>query len=90
MMIRQSNSSEKHNADKAVFQQCPNCWGHQTYGGDFFHKVNTKNVDTNNLEEKRGWILAYTGKYLTGTKLQPRTSGFVCVTCHKVNEKRKG
>lgn len=37
----------------------PNNWGRQDYDGRKFDVIIKPQIDTNNLSEKRGWIIAY-------------------------------
>lgn len=66
---------------------CPNCWGRQEYGGSFFKRSKAKGIDGNNLVKKKGWIQAYTEKYLTGIVLQEIDSKLKCAACHTVYER---
>ncbi|GLR18990.1 hypothetical protein [Portibacter lacus] len=61
---------------------CPNCWGHQEYGGDFFEAMRVEEIDLLNIEEKKGWIQAYAEKNLLGIQLQKKDQGLVCSTCN--------
>lgn len=60
---------------------CPNCWGRQEYSGDFFQAIKNEGITTNNLSSKKGWILAYAEKYLTGIRLKQQGTDYVCTTC---------
>ena len=61
---------------------CPNCWGRQEYGGNFYKSVKAEGIDTNNLEKKKGWIQAYAEKHLSGINLRQEDSVLVCNNCH--------
>lgn len=60
---------------------CPNCWGRQEYGGDFFEAMKLENITTKNIEERKGWIQAYSERYLLGIQLQAREENLVCPRC---------
>ncbi|MCB0641082.1 MAG: hypothetical protein KDC44_05555 [Phaeodactylibacter sp.] len=61
---------------------CPNCWGRQSYGGKFYEALEKERVDLNNIEEKKGWILAYAAEHFVGIDLLEEGNGeLVCNTC---------
>lgn len=60
---------------------CPNCWGRQEYSGKLYDAVKVEEINTNNLEAKKGWIQAYAEKYLTGIQLKSKNEQFVCNSC---------
>jgi len=60
---------------------CPNCWGKQEYGGQFFEAIKNENVDINAVNEKKGWILDYAEKHLFSIRLQPKDDMLVCQVC---------
>ena len=66
---------------------CPNCWGRQEYGGEFYKAVKVERINTNKIESKRGWIQAYVGKHLTGIQLEDKDSKQVCKSCQTAYEK---
>ncbi|MFY0654793.1 MAG: hypothetical protein JXQ96_22365 [Cyclobacteriaceae bacterium] len=68
---------------------CPNCWGRQEYGGQFFESIKTEGINTNNIEEKKGWIQAYAEKHLTGIQLNVNDAQLVCNNCHVNYENNK-
>lgn len=61
---------------------CPNCWGRQEYGGEFYKAVKKQTIDTNNIELQKGWIQALAGKYLYGIELQEKGREWECGTCN--------
>lgn len=61
---------------------CPNCWGRQEYGGKLYDAVKREHIDTNNLEQKKGWIQAYAEKNLSGIQLYEKDARLVCDSCH--------
>lgn len=60
---------------------CPNCWGRQEYGGEFYNAVRKKEIDLNNIEEHKGWIQALAGQYLYGIDLQKKGTEWECKQC---------
>ena len=68
-------------AKEAPEGTCPNCWGRQEYGGNFFDTVHQEQIDLNNIDSKKGWINAYAAKHFEGIELQTAGDGFVCPSC---------
>jgi hypothetical protein len=61
---------------------CPNCWGKQEYGGNFYEAVEKENIDLNNVKARKGWIQAYAAEHLEGIKLKATTPGnYECQIC---------
>ncbi len=60
---------------------CPNCRGRQEYSGQFFKSVKVEGIDTNNIDEKKGWIQAYAEKNLSGIQLRHEDANLVCNNC---------
>ncbi len=60
---------------------CPNCWGRQEYGGNFYDEVVKKN--TNALEDKydTGWVEHYATTHLKGVELVEKDDAYNCPTC---------
>ena len=65
---------------------CPNCWGRQEYAGAFYEAVKTENLDTNNIDQKTGWVQAYAEKHLIGIQLRERDGQLVCNSCNVLYE----
>ncbi|MFT5184571.1 MAG: hypothetical protein ACI84C_001703 [Flavobacteriales bacterium] len=61
---------------------CPNCWGRQEYEGEFFKAMKTEHIDTNNIDEKKGWIQGYAEKHLTGIQLKDKNGKPECSVCY--------
>ncbi|TNE56382.1 MAG: hypothetical protein EP344_12660 [Bacteroidetes bacterium] len=47
----------------------PNSWGRQQYGGRFLN-LEQENIDLNNIDRKKGWILGYATRYFEGLKIR--------------------
>ena len=60
---------------------CPNCWGRQEYGGEFYKAVKKENIDLNNIEAHKGWIQALASKYAYGIELKKKGDEYVCEQC---------
>ncbi len=60
---------------------CPNCWGKQEYGGQFYEAVKNENIDINNVNEKKGWIQTYADQHLGAIQLQAQDDKMVCQKC---------
>jgi len=60
---------------------CPNCWGRQEYEGQFFDALENENVDANNINDKKGWILDYAEKNLSGIQLKHENEQLICSKC---------
>ncbi|MGB0929974.1 MAG: hypothetical protein ACPGVB_04315 [Chitinophagales bacterium] len=65
---------------------CPNCWGRQEYGEEFFKAIKNEQIDLNNVTEKKGWIQAYAVEHLEGIKLKKTEGVLECSAC-KLNYK---
>lgn len=68
---------EKHTPEN----YCPNCWGKQEYGGEFYDAVKNEGIDVNNMDQHKGWIQEYAEKNLVGIKLKKNPEGYVCPNC---------
>lgn len=60
---------------------CPNCWGRQEYGGEFYEAIYKEDINLNNVEEKKGWIQAYALENLEGIKLDTSANPMTCPSC---------
>ena len=68
---------------------CPNCWGRQEFGGQFYDSVKVEGIDTNNIDSKKGWVLAYAEVHLTGIRLREDDAQLVCNNCKMRYEKNQ-
>ncbi|WP_306643995.1 hypothetical protein [Sanyastnella coralliicola] len=71
--------SGKLNSNPAT--HCPNCWGHQEYAGDFRSALLKEKIDTNNADEKLGWIQGYAATHLEGIRLKETNDVLSCSKC---------
>lgn len=62
---------------------CPNCWGREEYGGQFYNRVRQENLDINSRDSSAGWINAYANKHLMGIALKRKGNGneLICEHC---------
>ena len=76
--LKKSPSQPKEETPKGL---CPNCWGREEYGGQFFEAVKNHNVDINSKDPSIGWVQDYANKYLTGIELKAKDDQLVCQNC---------
>lgn len=67
------------NKQKSPEGFCPNCWGRQEYGGNFYKALKSESFI--NLEHKKGWIISYVENNLKGIYLKPKEDKLVCNVC---------
>ena len=60
---------------------CPNCWGRDEYGGQFYEAVKNENFDVNSKNSKVGWVQDYANKHLSGIELKHEGEHLVCQKC---------
>ncbi len=60
---------------------CPNCWGNQEYGGQFYEAIKNHGLDVNSKDPEIGWIQDYAEKHLSGIKLEDHGDEYVCTSC---------
>ena len=62
---------------------CPNCWGREEYGGQFYERIKQENLDVNSKDSNVGWINAYANKHLLGITLKRAGNGeeLICGKC---------
>lgn len=61
---------------------CPNCWGRQEYGGEFFEAVYKEKIDSNSQGNKKSWLRKYASEKLEGIKLEEKDGVLVCKGCN--------
>ena len=67
---------------------CPNCWGRQEYGGNFYEAVKNHGLDVNTKYPEVGWIKDYAETHLKGIKLEQKDDSIGCPSC-KISYKLK-
>ena len=60
---------------------CPNCWGRQEYGGDFYDAVKNHGLDVNTKQPEVGWITDYAEKHLKGIRIEFTNDEGACQQC---------
>jgi len=62
---------------------CPNRWGKEEYGGNFYKQIRQENLNVNSKESNVGWVNTYTNKYLEGIALKRKGNGeeLICENC---------
>lgn len=60
---------------------CPNCWGRQEYGGQFFVAIKNYGLDVNHPDNERGWIQDYADKHLKEITLVEHNGYNQCAKC---------
>lgn len=60
---------------------CPNCWGRQQYGGQFFETAKNYDTDINSSNPHEGWVLEYANKHLSTIQLKHEDGQLVCQKC---------
>lgn len=66
---------------KAPEGLCPNCWGRQEYGGNFYEAVKNHGLDVNTKQPEVGWIKDYAEKHLKGIRLETKDDSVACPSC---------
>lgn len=83
--LREADSNEPVEAPTDF---CPNCWGRQEYGGNYYEAIKNKGVSINNIDDNRGWIQKYVDENLNGIKLQHYDDENVICNACKVKYKK--
>ena len=60
---------------------CPNCWGKQEYGGQFYEAIKNEGINIHETNPQKGWIQDYADKHLSGIKLKGQDDSLVCSKC---------
>lgn len=61
---------------------CPNCWGRQEYGGNFYEAMKNEGVNITNIDKKKGWIQDYVSKNLSNIVLKKKGETQTCSVCY--------
>lgn len=72
---------DKKKVKTAPSGYCPNCWGRQSYSGQFYDAVKMEGITTNNIDSKKGWVQSYVEKNLSGIQLAESDAQLVCNNC---------
>ncbi len=60
---------------------CPNCWGREEYGGQFYETAKNNNMDVNSTSPNIGWVQEYANKHLSGIQLVNQDNKILCQKC---------
>lgn len=58
----------KNNVSVNPAAECPNCWGRQEYEGGYLAPTSEVRIDLHNIDNKKGWIVAYTTRKFNGLR----------------------
>jgi len=56
----------KSNSSLTPAVECPNCWGRQEYEGEYSAPACELRIDLHNIDQRKGWIVAYATRKLNG------------------------
>ena len=76
--LKANKKSDDKNAPEGL---CPNCWGRQEYGGNFYDAVKNHGLDVNSKYPEVGWIKDYAETHLKGIALHRDGDKYVCESC---------
>ena len=74
-------TDKKRDDQNAPEGLCPNCWGRQEYGGNFYEAVKNHGLDVNSKYPEIGWIKDYAETHLKGIALHRDGDKFTCESC---------
>ncbi len=69
------NSKKKSTTTEAPEGYCPNCWGYQEYGGNFYEAVAKEPA------VEVGWVQNYADKHLSEIQLIEKDDMRICEKC---------
>lgn len=61
---------------------CPNCWGQQEYQDQVKEAVYKEQIDVNNHQKKRAFIMDFVKTNITGILLKEESGGKICPACN--------
>ena len=77
-LLKTKNTGEEVAAPEGV---CPNCWGREEYGGQFYEAIKNRGIDATHPEKNAGWIQEYAETHLKGIHLARQGDQDVCPKC---------
>ena len=80
-LIRFLKKGHSANPEPVPEGLCPNCWGREKYGEQFFEAVKRNNTDINAKNPNVGWIQDYADRHLSGIVLHQKDDTLVCNNC---------
>ncbi len=76
--LRKKSKNPDQNTPEGL---CPNCWGMQEYGGNFYKALKNEGINIDHPDERKGWIVDYAEKHLGDIVLTEEKEGIVCQKC---------
>lgn len=76
--LRKKGTPEQETSPEGL---CPNCWGREEYGGQFFQAVRNQGLDVNSKDPDVGWVKEYASKHLSGIQLIKENNSIACAKC---------
>ena len=80
-ILKLLGNNKENEIKEAPLGFCPNCWGRQEYGEQFFEAIKKEAVDIKYKNPNRGWIQDYVDKNLSGIQLHHDDGMLVCNKC---------
>ncbi|MEN8798521.1 MAG: hypothetical protein ABF293_04690 [Flavobacteriaceae bacterium] len=80
-LVNYLKSNKEVNKEESPEGLCPNCWGRQEYGGNFYEAVKNHGLDVNTKQPEIGWIKDYAEKHLKGIRLETKNDSVACPSC---------
>lgn len=87
-LVNYLKSNKEVNTEESPEGLCPNCWGRQEYGGNFYEAVKNHGLDVNTKQPEIGWIKDYAEKHLKGIRLETTDESMACPSC-KISYRKK-
>lgn len=78
-IIQFLRKNPNHTKEKSPEGFCPNCWGRQEYGGNFYNALKTESPK--DMELKKGWITTYVEQNLKRIQIPVKTVKPLCNVC---------
>ena len=80
-LLKVLGKKQKADSDDTPEGFCPNCWGRQEYGNQFYDAAINHKVNVFDSDAKVGWIQDYVNKNLSPIELKKSEEGLVCANC---------
>lgn len=88
MNILKSFFGTELNKVKTAEYACPNCWGKQSYEGNYVEVVNDKTKSSLNNEKggRKTFIQQFVERNITGILLKKNDNELSCIKCNSVHK----
>lgn len=80
-LIKYLTNNKEINKDEAPEGLCPNCWGRQEYGGNFYEAVKNHGLDVKTKSPEVGWIKDYADRHLNEISFEYENEEGYCQMC---------